>query len=195
MRSISPMRLTVTLPDFIAATKVLKKRKWKLDEACLAFEGGFLSIEAGDVGIVMHAEGEWSGRCYFEPAVLVALAQMPPTTGPVHFAFADDRLFIGSIMIHARWVPSRTAAKDLLESPTLLELLAIAEIAPRSQAMHPQLRQKIRAAKAQVKRRIAGAVKKLDGLGITEQDLQALLKTKIDEHCRVGARNQVLEES
>lgn len=195
MPAFSPMRLAVTLPDFIAATKVFKKRKWKLDEACLAFENGYLSIEAGEVGIVMHADGEWTGRCYFEPAVLVALAQMPPSTGPVHFAFADGRLLIGSIMIHARWVASRTSTSGQVESPTLLDLLAISEVAPRSQAMHPLLRQQIRTAKAQAKRRIAGAVKKLEGLGITEHDLEVLLKTKIDECCRAGVLDLNPKES
>jgi len=64
-QTLSRNFLQVRQFEFKQATKVLQRKRLRLGPALLAYEGGFLSIESGEVTVVMHAEGEWHGRATF----------------------------------------------------------------------------------------------------------------------------------
>lgn len=60
-------RLTVALEDFKISTILFAKRGAKLGTVLLAYSSGFLSIESGDIKVVINAVGEWHGRASFSP--------------------------------------------------------------------------------------------------------------------------------
>jgi hypothetical protein len=90
-------RLEVTKGEFGTAIEIFRVRR-VADSAMLAFENGFLSIEAGDRHVTMRALGEWHGRAWFSSNLLKALAAVPPNEDPVVVTYDGVNLRIGPMV-------------------------------------------------------------------------------------------------
>ncbi|MBK6357468.1 MAG: hypothetical protein IPF44_12575 [Betaproteobacteria bacterium] len=66
-------RLTIDPAEFKAALKPFVRKGVKLGRVMVAFDGGFLSIESGDVPRVMRTLGTRQGWGMFKLGVLRAL--------------------------------------------------------------------------------------------------------------------------
>lgn len=171
-------RLEVTRQDFATAFRPLRRVDSRGD-ALLAFEGGFLSVEAGDRAAVVHAEGEWQGRARFSANILRALAEVPPSEDPVVFEFLDDRLRIGTMVIGCKWeTVSARFIRDVTK-PDYLDLIAMDRTLPRSEIRGTTLARQIRTAQATLAARIAKAAKLLEVADIEEGDLWNLVEQNI----------------
>ena len=95
--------LHVPLAEFKSATKPFSAKRRKLGQVLLAYEGGFLSIESGELTVVMRAWGDWGGRAQFAPEILRALATVPPSQNPVTISYADGHLLLGGMTISCKW--------------------------------------------------------------------------------------------
>lgn len=172
--------LTVTLSEFKRATKVFTSKRLALGPVLMAFEGGFLSIESGDVTKVMRAEGEWHGRATFSPSVLRALATVPPSVDPIPIAYADGKILFGGLTIPCQWsLPSQLLAQQI-ENPGLIDMLAMSRTMSRADIRGTDLGKRIRSAVVKADRRIANAAKQLVDLDVTEAEIRALVEARIE---------------
>lgn len=175
-------RLAIDLAEFKGALKPFARKGVKLGPVLLAFEGGFLSIESGDVVCVMRASGTWHGRATFKPTVLQALAKVPPGVNPVPLAYADGRLLLAGMTIPCEWQSTAKAfVRDLL-NPSLPELLALARSMQRAEMRGTELGKQIAGAVRSTERRIKSATKHLHDLGVVEADVRELVERQVLKH-------------
>lgn len=52
-------RLTIAQTEFKSAMNLFARKNVKLGPVLLAYEGGFLSVESGEVVAVIRAAGSW----------------------------------------------------------------------------------------------------------------------------------------
>lgn len=181
--------LHVALADFRAGIGVFRSRAPLPGQALLAYENGFLSIEAGERTAVMHAKGVWHGRAFFSTSILQALAQLPPDTGPVAVVQRRGRLQLGGLSVACQWVLPAQAFIQKLENPDALDLLAMEQALPRAELRGTELGKQVRAAQRLADRNIAKAAELLMPFGIDAHALQQLLANRIAERlqqARIG---------
>lgn len=171
--------LELPLAEFKRATKVFTPKRRKLGSVLLAFEGGFLSIESGDVTAVMKASGEWHGQATFSPDVLRAIATVPPANDPLTIAYADGHLLIGNMTIVCQWRAISQALIHELENPSLMDLLALERTVSRSEIKGSALGRRIVGAVQRTEQRIQKAAAQLADLEVTEREIRALVEAKI----------------
>lgn len=171
--------LHVTRADFTDATKVFTRKRLALGPVLMAFEGGFLSFESGDVRVVMRADGEWQGRATFSPDLLRALATVPPDSDPIPIAYAEKRILIGGMTIPCQWSMPRQELAREIENPGLVDLLALNRTLTRAEIHGSDLGKRIKSAVGQADRAIKNAAARLVELDISEADIRALLEAKI----------------
>jgi len=145
----------------------------------MAYEGGFLSFESGDATAVMRAEGEWNGRAIFSPEVLRAISLVPPPYDPLTISYADGRLLIGNMTIICQWNSVSKVLIHDLQSPSLVDLLALERTMPRAEIAGTGLGKSIRQAKEKAEQRIIKAVSLLAELEISEAEIRELVEKRI----------------
>lgn len=171
--------LQVSLKEFKLATKVFTRKRLQLGPVLLAYEGQFLSIESGEVTVVMHAEGEWHGRALFSPQVMRALAMAPPACDPIPISYADGHLLIGNMTIACDWRIVGQAFIQDLENPSLIDLLALENTLPRAQLKGTELGKRVQSARQKAERRIKNAAAQLADLEIDEAEIHQLVGRQI----------------
>jgi len=165
--------------EFKSAMKPFTVKRRKLGVVLLAFEGGYLSIESGDVTAVMHAEGEWNGRAMFSPEFLRAVSTFPPSQDPITVSYAEGHLFIGHITIPCKWEPPMQHCIQDVTNPRLMDLLVLARTIPRAECVGTGLGSKIRSAQEKAELRIRNASAQLIDLEVTEQEIRAMVEARI----------------
>jgi hypothetical protein len=180
-------RLQISLGEFKLALKPFAAKRLKLTEVLVAFEGGFLSFESGDVKAVMRATGNWSGRACFSPEILRAIATVPPSENPIIVSYAQNHLLLGGLTIKCKWHEGRKdddAWVDIRAAlePSIIDVLAMERSAPRVKAAG--IAKKVRSANEKMERRIKTASSQLVDLGISESEIRALVEQKIVERIR-----------
>lgn len=176
--------LQVSLKEFKLATKVFTRKRLQLGPVLLAYEGRFLSIESGEVTVVMHAEGEWHGRALFSPQVMRALAMVPPACDPIPISYADGHLLVGSMTIACDWRIVGQAFIHDLENPTIIDLLALESTLPRAEIKGTELGKRVQSARQKAERRIKNAAAQLADMEIGEVDIRALVAARIAQRIR-----------
>ncbi len=177
--------LSVALDDFKLSTTPFAKRRVKLSKVLLAFESGFLSIESGDIKVVMNAIGEWHGRASFSPEILRALATVPPNINPLVFEYEDGYLKIGLTKIPCTWETVSATFIDNLEKPSLLDLLALEKTMPRVEIGGTELGKEVKNARNRANKKIINAAAQLEELDISEADIRNLLEKKLSARMRL----------
>ena len=148
----------------------------------LVYEGGYLSIESGEVTAVMNATGEWQGRATFSPDILRALVMVPSLDDPFHISYDDGHLLIGNIIIICQWNTFSQAFIHDLTNPNLIDLLALRETLPRSEIGGTEIGKKTRSAHEKAERRILNAAMQLQDFEITEAEIRQLVEKKVKSH-------------
>lgn len=171
--------LELPLAEFRRGTEVFSRKRVVLGPALLSFEGGFLSIESGEVTAVMRAAGEWHGRATFSPNILRAVATVPPIQNPLTIAYADGHLLIGSITVPCKWRLLSQALIHNLEHPSLMDLLILERTLSRVEFKGSNLGRRVRAAVPRADLRIEKAAAQLAELDVTAEELRALVEAKI----------------
>ncbi len=172
-------RLTVALDDFKLSTVPFAKRRAKLGTVLLAYSSGFLSIESGDIKVVMNAVGEWHGRASFSPEILRALSTIPPTTDPLVFEYENGYIKICATKISCEWEAEITNLKEYGEEFSLLDLLALEKTMPRVKIRSSEIGLEITKAKNFANKKIQNAARELEKLEISEDDIRYVLESKI----------------
>ena len=181
--------LQVTLCDFKIAMKPFAAKRRRLGTVLLAFEGGFLSIESGEVTAVMHAEGSWHGRAQFSPEVLRAIATFPLSQDPITISYADGHVLIGTMTIPCQWESSSKQLIQVLTNPDLVDLLALGKSISRAEYLGSGLGKKIRSAQEKAERRIKSAATQLADLDITETEIRKLVESRVADRLGVGKKS------
>jgi len=187
-------RLQVSLGEFKLALKPFAAKRLKLTEVLMAFEGGFLSFESGDVKVVIRATGSWSGRASFSPEILRAIATVPPSENPVTVSYAQNHLLLAGLTIKCEWRDGRKDGDAWVDmraalEPSIIDVLAMERSAPRVKAAG--IGKKVRSAHEKMERRIKAATLQLADLEITESEIRSLVKKKIIERiCRDGTTSR-----
>lgn len=180
--------LQVPLRDFKMAMKPFAAKRRKLGTVLLAFEGGFLSIESGEVTAVMHAEGSWHGRALFSPEVLRAVATFPPSQDPITVSYAEGHVLIGTMTIPCQWESPSKQLIQVLTNPDLLDLLALGKSMTRAEYLGSGLGKSIRSAQEKAERRIKNAATQLADLDISEAEIRALVDARISYRLGVSRK-------
>lgn len=171
--------LFVSHAEFKVATKVFTRKRLKMGRVLLAFEGEFLSIEAGGATAVMHATGKWHGRATFSPEIMRALATVPPAQDPIPISYADGHLLVGNMTVVCQWNTVSQAFIHNLANPDLLDLLALERTISRAEIKGTGLGKRIRSAREKAERRIRKTAAQLAEFEVTEDDIRALVETRI----------------
>lgn len=179
-------RLTIDSAEFKTAVKPFARKGIKLGQVTVAFEGGFLSIESGDVVCVMRASGTWHGRASFKPSVLQALAKVPPVMNPIPMAYADGHILLGSMTIPCMWQSTAKALVSDLLNPPMPELLALARTMPRAEIHGTELGKQVVGALASAEKRIKTAARQLQELGVAEAEIRELVERQILKRLSIG---------
>src|SRR5574343_581610 len=158
-------RLTIDPSEFKSALKPFARKGVKLGQVLVAYEGGFLSIESGDVLCVMRASGAWHGRATFKPSVLQTLEKVSPVVNPIPLAYADGHLLLAGMTIPCDWQSTAKALVSDLLNPSLPELLALARTMPRAEIRPTELGKQVVGASSAAERRIKAAAKRLQAPG------------------------------
>ena len=173
-------RLEIGRREFASAMETFNVRSLPRS-AMLAFEGGFLSIEAGNRLVTMRATGHWHGRAWFSGNLLKALAVTPPIDDPVAIIYNDAKLRIGPTLIACRWqLLSKALIKDLTK-PSPLDLIAMDLTLPRSEIHGTGLAKRIQEARERLADNIRLAAKLLKDAEISEEDLYDLAERRIEQ--------------
>lgn len=178
-------RLTIDPAEFKAALKPFARKGVKLGQVMIVFEGGFLSIESGEVVCVMRASGTWHGRATFKPSVLQALAKVPPVVNPIPLAYADGHLLLAGMTIPCEWQSTAKALVSDLLNLSAPELLALARTMPRAEIRGTDLGKRVAAAQVATERHIKSAAKQLVDLGVTETEIRELVERQVLKHLDV----------
>ncbi len=183
--------LRVPLPEFkrvigrfkeYGRIKPSRKGRKKLalsPEALIAFNGGFLSFEVGELVAAVRAEGEWHGRASISAQMLGVLALAPPIEDPVAIAYDGDRLKISTVTMHCNWEQDGAHLIQRVENPGPLDLLALDRTVSRAEIHGTDLGKRITQAKRTVEGSVTKAAKLLTNLGITENDLWDLIEIQV----------------
>ncbi len=178
-QSIARNFLQVSLKEFKLATKVFTRKRLQMGPVLLAYEGGFLSIESGEVTVVMNATGEWHGRATFSPQILRALATVPPDQDPIPIAYADSHLLVGNMTIACMWRIVGQAFIQNLENLSIIDLLALESTLPRAEIKGSELGKQVQSARRKAEHRIANAAAQLADLEIAEADIREWVQARI----------------
>lgn len=171
--------LELPLAEFRRATRLFARKRLVLGPALMSYEGGFLSIESGEVTAVMRAAGEWHGRATVSPNILRAVATVPPIQDPLTIAYADSHLLIGGMTAACKWSLVSQAVIHDLEHPALLDLLVLERTLPRAELRGSNFGRRIMVAVPRAELRIKKAMAQLAELGVTEADVRELVEAKI----------------
>lgn len=179
--------LLVELNEFNAGMKSFKKamvlknkkKKPKIEKAILAFDNGFLTIECNDITAVMNAKGQWHGKVEFSESVVTALSLQPVNSNPVVISYLDEKLNLGGLRVTCDWVSSSKGMIEKLKNPSLIDIFAMYRTQPVLELKRSGIDERYKLAQQKMKRALATATKRLDGLEITEEDLLNLIEHKI----------------
>jgi hypothetical protein len=183
--------LRVPLPEFkramgrfkeyrrIEPTRKGRSRQDYVPHALVAFSGGFLSFEAGDLVAAVRADGEWHGRASFSARFLGVLGAVPPAEDPVCIRYADGKLHICTLVIGCDWDQDGARLVERAENPGPLDLLAMDRTVSRSEIHGTDLGKRITAAKRRVSGAITRASKLLADLEITSDELWTMVEDRI----------------
>ena len=174
-------RLQISLSEFKLALKPFAAKRRALTKVLVAYEGGYLSFESGDVTAVLRATGTWSGRAYFSPEILRAIATVPPSENPVVLSYAQNHLLLGGLTIKCDWHEGVddddwVDIRAVIE-PSIIDVLAMERSASRATVVG--IAQKVRSANEKLKRRIKAASSQLIDLGISESEIHEMVERKI----------------
>lgn len=151
------------------------------DKAILGFDGRFFSIEALDVIIVAKAKGVWPGIARIGASVMIALAKVPPASGPVVVQIIGDRLKLGPLTVNCEWQPVSHTLLDLPSAPDWIETLSLKYRAPRSQIISKGWDKDIARAERKLTSLITKVGKSLTTFGVTEKDIRDLIERRMAE--------------
>jgi len=172
-------RLSVDRSEFNHAIRTFRGRRGQGSLASLAFDSGILSIEADDLMTTCRAGGEWQGCALFSAQVLAALAKVPPAENPVIIEYSQGKLSIGPLSITCDWSNVSDDFIGQLESPSVLDLIAIGRSMPAAEIHRTGLWRRISRAKATVTSAVSKAMKHLQQLEISEAELHDLVEARI----------------
>lgn len=164
-----------------------RRRQQSSPEALIAFNGGFLSFEAGELVAAVHAEGEWHGRGSISARMLGILALAPPGEDPVPIIYSDGRLQISTVSMRCAWEQDGAQLVRRVEDPGPLDLLAMDRTVSRAEVHGTDLGKRITAAKRRVGGAITRASKLLADLEITKSELLEMVEARIRARLHDGA--------
>jgi hypothetical protein len=181
--------LRIALGDFKLAMRRFRayRRLKKVPDALLAFNNGMLSFEAGEDVAVVHADGEWHGRAWVNAYYLGLLHKVAPREDPVVISYADGKLHISTLSLGCEWevVSARMIAR--VENPSVLDLLAMDRTVPRAEIHGTDLGKRIAQAKSTAGNSVTRAAKLLEKVGISADDLWAMVEAQIKARMSPGA--------
>lgn len=192
--------LHVPLPEFkramgrfkeyrrIEPTRRGRRRQATVPRALLAFNGGFLSFEAGDLVAAVHADGEWHGRAWFSAQFLGALGAVPPTENPVRVRYTDGKLQISALVLSCDWEQDGAQLVHQVVDPSPLDLLAMDRTLSRAEIHGTELGKRIVATKRKVGGAVTRASKLLADVDITKDELWEMIEARIRTRLQGGTQ-------
>jgi hypothetical protein len=186
-------KLTINLKDFKSGLKIFKakppranaKKKEHLP-AVISFSDGFMSIDCDEKVTVMRAVGEWSGKAHFSYSIVHAMALVPPNNDPMTISYNDGKLTIGSTSVSCDWVSVSHHLMDKLANPTLIDIFAMWRSNPAHDVHKKEINKQIVSAKEKMLRATANSATRLKEFEVTQDELLALIESKINARINEG---------
>lgn len=173
--------LRIALPDFKLVMKRFRayRRMKHPPSALFAFSNEMLSVEVGEDLAVVRAEGEWHGHAWISAHYLGVLHLAPPKEDPVVIRYADGKLRISTLILGCEWETVSAQMIERVSDPDLIDLLALDRTVSRSEIHGTDLGKRISQARRTVGGSVTRAAKLLEKVGISEDELWALVEDRI----------------
>ncbi len=169
----------------------LRRKVRASDKATVGFADGNAVIGALERGFVARATGLWPGVAETSAAIWVALGKCPPTGDEIHICYSEGRLKIGNITIHATWLPISATLLAAPAAPDWVSALGLKHRVPPPEAVALGYTGQIAEAERKLSLLLARTAKSLSALGITEEDLHALVRRRLTERWGLEPLKQV----
>ena len=174
--------LAVEKKPFLNALKSLRisVRARQKDEAILSFADGLLSIKMQDSVVHVPATGTWTGSAKIVARTLIPIVTFPPDSDPLPLRFQGERFYVAGWSVNGTWHAEGVQELVVPENANSLEIAALRRRYTDGQLEDAGLLQEVRNAEQTVKSQLALVAKALVDVGISEDDLHALVERKLD---------------
>ena len=176
-------RLSVDRAHLVQGLRRLGKaaRKQKRVRAIIGFDGSYLTVEVGNFAFLAQATGAWPGNAEVAPAVVFALAEVPPIEDPVIVTCDGEHLHFGPIKAECKWQPVSTALLMQPRQAEWHEALALKYTLPRGRIIAEGRGAEIRVAERKLAATVRRVAKALAPMGVTVADVELLVDRRLAE--------------
>jgi hypothetical protein len=182
-------RLGVDRQHLVQGLKLLGRPPRRADKgarATVGLDGCYLTVDVGNVAFVAQATGAWPGNAIVAPAVVYALARVPPSEDPVIVTCDGEHVHFGPIKAGCKWQPVSTLALAMAASPEWLESIALRYTMPRGRVFAEGRGSELNAAERKLAALVRRVAKSLAPLGVSTADIESLVERRLEE--RFGSR-------
>jgi hypothetical protein len=164
-------------PAFALLRKLCKPRS--SEQAVLSFDGACLHIELGGMAVAPAAIGQWSGQARVTGKFVLALAKVLPEGDPVKFSVDGDRLRVGTSVAKCAWKVGWNRTISLPEQPSHLQVLSLPVQHELFEIEASGYSGMLSESQAWREEKISDALKMLRDLGVTREDIEAVVDQAI----------------
>lgn len=175
--------VSVSRESFLQAMKPLRRFVKRKDpgEAIISMEAEELSISALGVSTGMPAFGRWLGEVKIPTRFVLMLSMAPPAGDPLILEVKDGRFRIAGLSVGCTLNDAWKSEIPLPLDPTPAQVLDLLFRYGPERIEKAGLSKRVAKAEASAMRKVAAAADILAPLGVTVEDLKALVVRKLKE--------------
>ena len=177
-------RLSVDRQHVLQGLKLVRKvvrRGHRADRAVVSFDGGWLTIEAGDVTFVAQAIGAWPGNAVVSATLVHALAAAPPAEDPIILTCDGEHLRFGALKVACKWEPVSSVVLARPRQAEWVEAIALKYTLPRARIIAEGRGDEVKAAERKLTALVRRVAKSLAPMGVSVADVEALVERRLAE--------------
>ena len=177
-------RLSVDRQHLLQGLRLFGKPSRRIPKdvrAVVGFDGSFLTVDVGEIAFVAHAVGAWPGNAIVAPAVVHALAKVPPPEDPVIVTCDGKHLHIGPIKVACQWQPVSATLLAPSCQAEWQEALALKYTLPRGRIIAEGRGSEVKAAERRLAAVLRRVAKTLAPMGVSLADVETLVERRLAE--------------
>lgn len=176
-KAVEANRLSVRREELAVAWRPLRMvKRHSTEEAVISWQAGELRVQLAGMSLGVLAEGVWSVEVRVPAVFIVGLAKTLPKSDAIELAWKDGRFRVGAAMVRGTEQTSGSAKIVLPLNPNLKHLVRIGLHEDWRQIAASGLSKTVDEAMERMKSRVEEACRILEPLGITEADIEDLVR-------------------
>jgi hypothetical protein len=162
-------------------------RPRKHGRATIGFDGGYITVDVGRAAFVAHATGAWPGNAIVAPAIVYALARVPPPDDPVIVTCDGEHIHFGPIRAGCIWQPVSGELLELPQMPAWFEGIALKYTMPRGRIIAEGRGPEVKVAERRLAAVLRRVAKSLAPAGVTLAEVESLVELRLAERYGTGS--------